>query len=393
MSTEGDQADGDLLTVEQVVRDGLAKYPTLFRTRADVLWHMIVDYGNGYEWEGDGPVAVMQDPVGDPYVAARKWTEDARLHFDPNSMDGHGLVDLYLSMAANDRDNVATLLDGIEDRAQRMTLTPPPCPRQPASEAYSFLYRNDARPDWAKAIKEMRILYAETMATQDAEQEQEARQMERPEDQYINEVTAIVDSFRYELCELCGKDLNAHTIGPDPLGHAHVYCLSEDVPTRREPPVGTAERKGEPLEHQHDGPCQIGLGFWCGAHKEHTGAEYLRRAVEWSDELSEFDDIRGLAQAVLERWDAEPRDHLKTMESIPLPVLHLPVSREEFEACATIVDEAARYWATCEYGADEAMPDDQWLETHAEHFRILGFCGRVAWVSKDWNGGDRDTGA
>lgn len=43
---------------------------------------------------------------------------------------------------------------------------------------------------------------------------------------YIEEAEIIVNSFRYELCELCHLDLNQHTIGPDPLGHAHLFCTT-----------------------------------------------------------------------------------------------------------------------------------------------------------------------
>lgn len=42
---------------------------------------------------------------------------------------------------------------------------------------------------------------------------------------YIEEVESIADSFRYEDCEVCGQDLDRHTIGPDPLGHAHLFCM------------------------------------------------------------------------------------------------------------------------------------------------------------------------
>lgn len=47
-----------------------------------------------------------------------------------------------------------------------------------------------------------------------------------PEDTYIDEVMAIAECFRYELCDGCNQDLNQHVIGPDPLGHARVYCMN-----------------------------------------------------------------------------------------------------------------------------------------------------------------------
>lgn len=153
------------LNVEQAVRDGLTRYPTLFRTRADVLWHMLVGFGNGYEWENGGPVAVHRAADRDPFQCARNATAEARERFDRDP--GHLMVDFYLDSATDYRDDIATVLDGVAGRAQRMALTPPICPRQPAHDEYSFLGRNDARPDWAQAIAEMRVLYTAEMDAQD----------------------------------------------------------------------------------------------------------------------------------------------------------------------------------------------------------------------------------
>ena len=41
------------------------------------------------------------------------------------------------------------------------------------------------------------------------------------------QVECIRIGFEYELCDECGQDLNAHLIGPDPLGNAHAYCETE----------------------------------------------------------------------------------------------------------------------------------------------------------------------
>lgn len=42
---------------------------------------------------------------------------------------------------------------------------------------------------------------------------------------YASEVRAIVDFFDYELCTECLRDLDAHAIEPDVLGHAGARCL------------------------------------------------------------------------------------------------------------------------------------------------------------------------
>lgn len=43
---------------------------------------------------------------------------------------------------------------------------------------------------------------------------------------YTDEVFSLRDSFNYELCEVCECGLSDHVIAPDPLGHAHSYCLN-----------------------------------------------------------------------------------------------------------------------------------------------------------------------
>lgn len=49
-------------------------------------------------------------------------------------------------------------------------------------------------------------------------------------DRYLDELAAMIEGARFVLCEECGKDLDQHLIGPDPLGKPHAWCLggSED---------------------------------------------------------------------------------------------------------------------------------------------------------------------
>lgn len=47
--------------------------------------------------------------------------------------------------------------------------------------------------------------------------------------QYHLEVQALAGEFEYELCEVCERDLDAHVIAPDPLGHPHLFCIREEV--------------------------------------------------------------------------------------------------------------------------------------------------------------------
>jgi hypothetical protein len=51
-------------------------------------------------------------------------------------------------------------------------------------------------------------------------------------DRYAEEAADIRRSFEFELCEVCGRDLDKHTIAPDALGHAHSYCMNGNGQSR-----------------------------------------------------------------------------------------------------------------------------------------------------------------
>lgn len=46
---------------------------------------------------------------------------------------------------------------------------------------------------------------------------------------YANEVHAIIDSFDYELCSECGRDLEWHIISRDMLGKARAWCMTRNM--------------------------------------------------------------------------------------------------------------------------------------------------------------------
>lgn len=73
----------------------------------------------------------------------------------------------------------------------------------------------------------------------DHEPEDEPEEAGEIGDIYALEVKTIVAMFEYEFCELCGGGLNTHAIGPDPFGHAHLYCLTGEEAAQW-PPVPRA---------------------------------------------------------------------------------------------------------------------------------------------------------
>jgi hypothetical protein len=38
------------------------------------------------------------------------------------------------------------------------------------------------------------------------------------------QVDIITAGFGFELCGECGRDVDRHRFGPDPLGNAHAWC-------------------------------------------------------------------------------------------------------------------------------------------------------------------------
>ncbi len=50
---------------------------------------------------------------------------------------------------------------------------------------------------------------------------------ETAENTYMADLLQLIDAFNYERCEVCHNDLNKHTIGPDPLGKPHLFCITD----------------------------------------------------------------------------------------------------------------------------------------------------------------------
>lgn len=35
----------------------------------------------------------------------------------------------------------------------------------------------------------------------------------------------MLDSFEFELCDICYRDADGHAFAPDMFGHPHAFCL------------------------------------------------------------------------------------------------------------------------------------------------------------------------
>jgi hypothetical protein len=86
------------------------------------------------------------------------------------------------------------------------------------------------RDVWLHPVRVEELDDAATIVYKEASPDEDAATIEAGEattDQYIDDVIGLVEGFRYELCESCGMDLDAHTISPDPLGKPHAWCLAD----------------------------------------------------------------------------------------------------------------------------------------------------------------------
>lgn len=139
-----------MATPDEVVRDGLWFYPSLFRTRGDVLHHVLCVIGSGYEWEGGEVVSVYPEyPDRTPLERFREEMAKAR--------EGSPLMaEVITETRVEDLENAQLIHDQLEARAQRMALTP--SPHKPYDSSRYALLRNvpdDVTPEWARACEQM----------------------------------------------------------------------------------------------------------------------------------------------------------------------------------------------------------------------------------------------
>ena len=42
---------------------------------------------------------------------------------------------------------------------------------------------------------------------------------------YTDDLATLVEAFEFELCDVCGRDLDRHIISPDMFGKPHLWCV------------------------------------------------------------------------------------------------------------------------------------------------------------------------
>jgi hypothetical protein len=51
---------------------------------------------------------------------------------------------------------------------------------------------------------------------------------DRWSDRYRVELIDLVAGFEFERCHECDRDVDSHTFSPDPLGHPHAWCMTDE---------------------------------------------------------------------------------------------------------------------------------------------------------------------
>lgn len=138
-----------MATVDKTVRTAILCFPTLFKTRGDVLHHLFCIIGNGYRWH-KGELVHMFPEDDQPWTA-----ENQRKSFA--HMGGH--ADILKEITEKRVKENQAVVDNIDAAVQDLTFTRSIYPQE--TTAFLFNIPADVTPDWASAAEE-----AKTLATQ-----------------------------------------------------------------------------------------------------------------------------------------------------------------------------------------------------------------------------------
>lgn len=160
-----------MATVHETVRSVIYNFPERFANRTQVLHHLFVHIGNGYEWV-NGEL-VLKDPLLRDYT-----DEEIVLQMPPD------ILEMFKAVAA-ESDEKAAMVESVlaearaggEKRlairhdADRLADTPGPLdgPVYQPCEEYAYLLNapKDIAPDWAAAREEIAAVVAPLWASED----------------------------------------------------------------------------------------------------------------------------------------------------------------------------------------------------------------------------------
>jgi len=214
------------MNVEDTVRRNLMDWPSLYKSRSDVMENLFCCYGTGYDWidgeiaweEGEAAYQEMYDrhrertPVSDDpevILAARRagMTEQQRRREDERNAEMMALMEKYpddepwvpaeVELAREEAEETRYVWENIDALCQRRAPRPS---IYPMSE-YSPLTRipDDVKDDWLDAAQEAVWMVLASVTTSDASigysVEQQERQIFR-QHEYARAAQARIDELR-----------------------------------------------------------------------------------------------------------------------------------------------------------------------------------------------------
>lgn len=133
---------------ESTIRRCLWSYPTLFQSRTDVLRHLFLTIGGGYEWDGGDLVSVFPEDRDDK--------PSSEVYVDPERFPG-----TYDDLRAERDEEYRAVRSDIERAATTRGPLKDKLGHHSFSRGYSYLWNSpeDISPEWAEALAEARELF------------------------------------------------------------------------------------------------------------------------------------------------------------------------------------------------------------------------------------------
>lgn len=142
-------------SVDEFVRTSILTYPSLYKSRTDVLHHALCVIGNGYEWGKDGTVVI---DYGEPHPLWNKQDELAELE---TYLEQHFSTEFIRSVVREGMiKHIDECVEIVEQAEERTHMVTPIESFYPECKEYALIHNTpeNITDDWAEACAEMRVL-------------------------------------------------------------------------------------------------------------------------------------------------------------------------------------------------------------------------------------------
>lgn len=154
------------MTPNETIRRGLYYFPSLYKSRADVLHHLFLVIGNGYEWVDGELVLAYKDPrdtqeptehVEEEFQRRMAWRTEMGLN--------SSMREIWEKHRDEDLEEIAQCHARIEDAMQDITFSHPGH-EYPVSKKYSKVlnYPENITPEWEAARQQAATIFQDAIA-------------------------------------------------------------------------------------------------------------------------------------------------------------------------------------------------------------------------------------